>query len=420
LSFLKESNLSKLYKDILMMAVSQASILIIPLIIMPFLTDSYSISDIGYFILSLAVAQLGYLILDFGLSTYGVKKSRDLSYDVNKLSSFVSLANGAKAVLLIGILLIGIFLNFILETELLLYILLTIPSIFFQSMIPYWLFQSLGSVKSVLTVNLISRLIFLCLCFLLSSYSFPIEFLIFFNVIGWFVSYCISRYILKGLGVQITLIFNFKKTILFFKEVFHYYTSRLSVIVYTSLNVIIVGAFLTPVNIAFYGLSEQLYKVIQGGTGAVNQAIYPILTKLKSRKTFYFAIFFTVILGVLLVAFTQVYASLVVDFLYGPQYFDIVPLIKLFSFLALINSINVMLGFPAAALFGGYKWVNVSSHLAAASYLLLVISLFYLDKFNINSLIICLILADSVSLLIRLVGIFISVKYQNSIIQVGR
>jgi len=403
-----------------MMAVSQASILIIPLIIMPFLTDSYSISDIGYFILSLAVAQLGYLILDFGLSTYGVKKSRDLSYDVNKLSSFVSLANGAKAVLLIGILLIGIFLNFILETELLLYILLTIPSIFFQSMIPYWLFQSLGSVKSVLTVNLISRLIFLCLCFLLSSYSFPIEFLIFFNVIGWFVSYCISRYILKGLGVQITLIFNFKKTILFFKEVFHYYTSRLSVIVYTSLNVIIVGAFLTPVNIAFYGLSEQLYKVIQGGTGAVNQAIYPILTKLKSRKTFYFAIFFTVILGVLLVAFTQVYASLVVDFLYGPQYFDIVPLIKLFSFLALINSINVMLGFPAAALFGGYKWVNVSSHLAAASYLLLVISLFYLDKFNINSLIICLILADSVSLLIRLVGIFISVKYQNSIIQVGR
>ena len=420
MSFLKESNLSKLYKDILMMAVSQASILIIPLIIMPFLTDSYSISDIGYFILSLAVAQLGYLILDFGLSTYGVKKSRDLSYDVNKLSSFVSLANGAKAVLLIGILLIGIFLNFILETELLLYILLTIPSIFFQSMIPYWLFQSLGSVKSVLTVNLISRLIFLCLCFLLSSYSFPIEFLIFFNVIGWFVSYCISRYILKGLGVQITLIFNFKKTILFFKEVFHYYTSRLSVIVYTSLNVIIVGAFLTPVNIAFYGLSEQLYKVIQGGTGAVNQAIYPILTKLKSRKTFYFAIFFTVILGVLLVAFTQVYASLVVDFLYGPQYFDIVPLIKLFSFLALINSINVMLGFPAAALFGGYKWVNVSSHLAAASYLLLVISLFYLDKFNINSLIICLILADSVSLLIRLVGIFISVKYQNSIIQVGR
>jgi O-antigen/teichoic acid export membrane protein len=277
-------------------------------------------------------------------------------------------------------------------------------------MIPNWLFQSLGSVKSLLIVNLASRSIYLCLCFLLNWLSSPIEYLIFFNFIGWLVAFYISRHMLKDLGIQITFIFNFQKSILFFNEILQYYTSRLSVIIYTYLNVIIVGAFLTPVNIAFYGLSEQLYKIIQGVTGSVNQAIYPILTKDKIKKTFYLAIFFIFFIGISLMTLIQIYALPFVEILYGPQYIDIVPLIKMFSFLALINSINVMFGFPAAAIFGVYKLVNLSSHFAAAAYLFSLAILFYLEIFDIFNLIICLTIAELTSLLIRLFGLFISVK----------
>lgn len=82
-----------------------------------------------------------------------------------------------------------------------------------------------------------------------------------------------------GFRVKIPTLADIKYTL---KMTAGYFASRLSVSVYMSSSVLVMGVFTTPAATAVYSLAEQLYRVMQSAFSPINQSLFPFMVKEKN------------------------------------------------------------------------------------------------------------------------------------------
>ena len=392
----------KLMLNSIYLLLAQASALLIPLFLLPLLTRYYGLSDVALYIFSVSVISFSYLIFDFGLSTYGIKKSAEVEYCQAEISKLFSITLTVKFFFfLLVFLVVGVIFYINQNNSYIKVVVFSFISIFFQSLIPYWLFQSINKMKVVTLINVASRLSSIIISVFFVFFGFDIYSVILATGFGWVIASCVSLKYLNSLGYTVSVIVSREPLISFFKEVRDFYLSRLAVSSYLYSNVFILST-LSAVNLAVYGVADYIYKIIQSLVSVVTQALFPQIAESKDYTIFFKTLFLLLLFIFIIGLFFKLYSHDVIQLLYGPSYLLAIPFIEAFIVLALFNVLSVIFGYPAASLFSKYDYVNYSSYFCLIVYFFGVVVLYLLNAISPLHLIYILIASEISTFLWRL------------------
>lgn len=343
---------------------------------MPYITNAYSLEDVGKYIFSVAAVSFSFLIFDFGMSTFGIKKVADLKGDTVAVSRLLGVCSVLKLALLGFVSVVLIILYYFLEELTYIYIYaISLVAIVSQSFIPYWLFQSIDKVRYVAIINLLSRCLNLFIAIIIMKMGLSIQFVILAGGCAWMISALFSYSKLRRLGYSMFSRVFIVDVRQYFAESYQFYFARLCSSVYLYANVFILSMF-SAVALALYGVAEYFYKLTQAVVQAFNQALYPFLTKNPSfRALIYVILILALPLIVTFVLFSS-FSDVIILSLYGESYLGVIPYVQSFICLAFVNMLNIMFGYPASAIVKDYVHVNNSTYFGLGVYFLCVFILY--------------------------------------------
>jgi PST family polysaccharide transporter len=355
--------------------------MIIPLIILPFLTLKLGLEGYGQWSFYFAFASLQSLFIGFGFdlsATKEIASVRDTSEKVNLIFWNVLYS---KLVIFTFVLILTSLYFFIFESEIeYQYIYLLVGILIGNVFFPNWLFQGMEEMVIITGVNFFFKTIYVVLLFvtihdtndifILAILTSTIQIAIGFT--GFFIA--IRRYDLRFIHPNIRRIYSVIINSSF------YFLSRLS---NNSLRYIItltIGYVFNEFYLGIYAISEKLYFAFNSFlSGVTSQTIFPYMANKKDLKIFK-NIFKIVILSTILLSLLYIFISDKVLRLIISQEEAISYVVDLSSIMILtsfMNSISTLIGFPLLANFGFVNYANKSIIIAFLITMLLML-IFYL------------------------------------------
>lgn len=289
------------------------------------------------------------VIVEFGFGISGARTVAYLKNDRRKLSIFVANIHMIK-IILSCILLILSFVIYeyipLFRDNLSTYFWGTIFSIV-NGFSLYWFFQGVEDLKYLVFFDAIGRLIYVVSIFIFVHS--PED--------GWlvmFISFCSS--FLPSIIVYFRLykfidfcppnLADFR-TIL--QESYGLFIFRISVALYTSANIIILGLFVSPAQLAIYASAERLITLIKGGIIPITQVVSPrisslLITERSSAELLINKIFYGLLfMSTSILLFAWFLAPIVIPKIFGTEYVKSIDYFRILLIsLPLTGIINVL------------------------------------------------------------------------------
>lgn len=320
---LKNKSLQVLTENFLSLFSLQAVGYIFPLITFPYLTQHLGLVGFGKYIL----IQTIFIYLD-GIVSYGFKvTATDLvSKSSNKIEEVSSIFCSVLAVKLILLLLVsillcisGFFIPFIKSNFIL--IIIGFPYLIGNFLFPVWLFQGMQRMKYITFIHVIAKVFFTCSIFLLvkdandiiyavGSYSFGVLLAGIFSI---FIAY--NMFSLKLYIPSLNLIREQ------FISGYYVFLSQFSVSMYSSANILILGALTSEMTVGIYAIADKVYKMVTALATPFSRALFPFMSqKFSSNSSRYKYIVLKTIMplfGIFLMIGIMIFfsADLIVNFL---------------------------------------------------------------------------------------------------------
>lgn len=226
--------------------------------------------------------------------------------------------------------------------------------IFGNLLLPDFYFLGVQKMKYVTLATTIGKIIFAILIFTLVKTREDVFFAILSNGIGTVIIGLIGFYFgLKHIRFELKIP-SFEMIWTELKEGFYFFFSQLSVSFYSTINVILLGAFTNNTTVGYYSITEKIFKSISALVSTpINLAVFPRLSKLytedkqafklrvKQLMTFLMVVF--VFLAILLFLFAQPIVNFLIK---DPQEGEIEMLVKLVKIVSIALMFN-----PFAAFF---------------------------------------------------------------------
>lgn len=268
-------------KNTISLLILQGSLYIVPLIILPYLVRVLGIEIFG--LLAFATATISFFrgVVEYGFNLSVTKEITNNKNDNNKISELFSTIMISKfflsviCLLILSILVIS-FEIFFKNWEL---FFITFLIIFGDLLFPLWFFQGMENMKMITYLQISYKIIFvlLVLIFVKTKEDFLLVPLIdsFGSVIIGFLSiyYIKQKYNIKFIFIKQNLIFKQ------LKDGWHIFLSRITVILYTSINTFILGVMTNNELVGIYSIAEKIYMAIRGLLNPFVQAIFPYLVR---------------------------------------------------------------------------------------------------------------------------------------------
>lgn len=340
-------------KDVIYLVALQGLNYIAPLIVFPYLMKTLGAEKFGYIGFSLSIIQYLMLIVDFGFNfsaTKRIAQAKNNSFILNDIFYSTLLAKIALLLLSFIVLLVIILgiPKFQMYTEIMLVMFIMVIGNTFSFV---WLFQGLGKIKIISIINIISKLSILPLTFIFVNN--PSDLLI----AGLIQS---SVYILGSILTIFLLIksklifgkykFKLEKIIAEIKLAYPIFLSTTATSVYTSLFIVILGYFSTPIEVGKYAAAE---KIMRGFCflifTPISQAFYPKISTMSVTNSFKAILLtkkillFIVIIMILLLVLLFFFSSPIASFL-GKDYEGTDTIFKIMSFAPLFIASGGILG----------------------------------------------------------------------------
>ena len=277
-------------KNTISLLILQGSLYIVPLIILPYLVRVLGIETFG--LLAFATATISFFrgVVEYGFNLSATKEIADNKNNAEKISELFSSVLISKfllsifCLLILSILVIS-FDIFLRNWEL---FFISFLIIFGDLLFPLWFFQGIENMKMITYLQITYKAIFvlLVLLFVNSKDDFllvPLIDSLGAVIIGFFSIYYIKqKYNLKFVLVKQNIIFKQ------LKDGWHIFLSRITVILYTSLNTFVLGLMTNNELVGIYSIAEKIYMAIRGLLNPFVQAIFPYLVrKYKENKIEY-------------------------------------------------------------------------------------------------------------------------------------
>jgi PST family polysaccharide transporter len=263
---------------------------LVPLLLIPFLVRSLGIEVFGLVMFAQSVSTIFIIFSDLGFSITGTRKISILTDDKKQISEIfwdITTIKVATLILLFGVLLILIAFVPKFSKEPLLFIFsygVTIGSTIF----PSWFFQGIQKMKIITVVNATAKLIFALLVVI--YVTSPEDYLLvpLFNSSGFIIAgFSGLIYATRHVTFLIPKLKNIKAQI---KESAPVLLSSISITLYTSSNVLILGFLTNNTITGVYASFEKVILALKGVYSPIYQAMFPWLSMKKDinkciRKT---------------------------------------------------------------------------------------------------------------------------------------
>lgn len=332
----------------------QCSNFILPLITFPYLVRVLESEKYGLVMIAQSVAIFLTIIVDFGFNISATREISNLRNDKKELSEYYWNVFLIKIILIIVSFLLLIVLVLTInrfKLDPLVYI-FSFGLVLGQAIFPTWFFQGIEKMKIITFINISAKAFFTfaIFIFILSPKDYLLVPIL--NGLGFIISGIIGLiYSLKFVSFQKP---NAKKAIGIAKESFSLLVSNLSVSLYTSSNVLILGFFGGDVIAGIYASIEKLIVASKSIYMPLYQALFPNVSKKSPKEV---AIFIKKIispisaLGFFISVFIFFQSKNILNFIYDDElitsYHYILQIVGLIAFFSALNMLFVTLFLPS-------------------------------------------------------------------------
>jgi PST family polysaccharide transporter len=370
---------------------------LLPLLLIPYLVRVLGIDGFGIYNFILAVIMYGIHISDYGFdltATYHISKNRNKPSKINKI---VSAVLSIKLLIAFGYLIIIVIASFFVEKlyEYQEVLFLGFGLLLGHLLFPLWFFQGVEKMRYIMYLNGFAKLLFVASVFIFVHTPEDLYLVMLLNAVSSIFIGIVALYIVF---TRFNITFKRPKwvnVVYYLKDGWYVFTSKFAVQLYTTVNIIILSFFATPLVIGFYAIAIKIIHALGSLLEPLTRAVYPYLVKVQQNSNEAFVKrnqqLALVILAVMLpvsffvgyfaeeilylisgeeaqplnVEILQVFAISLIVYLYGSQFTNMLVTIKETKFLNLIvfttAGINIIFAPILLYFFGvmGMVWLSV-------------------------------------------------------------
>ena len=340
---------NSIIKNLFALGTLQLTNYLIPLIFIPYIIRVVGIEKFGLISFSQALMTFLAVVTDYG---FNLSSTREVSLsrgDQTNLSSIYSITFSSKLFLGMAaflILLAAVFLFPKLEEETLLH-LFGFSLVLGQLLFPVWLFQGLEKMHYITILNFASKVITLACVISFINEESDYLYILPCYASGPLLASVAAMFLVRKVFHLNFELSDFVKIRTKLAEGFSLFLSNVSVTLYSSATLIILGAFSTDLIVGYYSAAEKIMLVPRQLLGVFSQAIYSkvclladqgynVLEKLWDKLIPPF-----LVLVFLICLITLVFSNELTFFMTGGPSESVSFLIKLLSFVPFIVALNV-------------------------------------------------------------------------------
>tara|TARA_R110002096_G_scaffold436018_1_gene665123 strand:- start:2679 stop:3962 length:1284 start_codon:yes stop_codon:yes gene_type:complete len=353
-SFLNDNDKKVVAQNFLSLLVLQGANYILPLLILPYLVRVLGAEKFGLVMFAQSLAIFLTVFVDFGFNISGTREISLARNDKEKTGQIFLAIMIIKVVLIVialGILffIVSIFSRFSVDAEI---YLLSFGVVIGQALFPVWFFQGIEKMKVVTFINILAKVIFTLLVFILINtqadyYKVPIYNSLGFIVSG-FIGFIMSFKYIKFKYPTLSLI---KQLV---KESSSLFVSNFATSMYTASNVFILGLFSGNVIAGVYSSMEKLILAVKNVYVPLYQALYPWVARQNDKdkgeiiKKITLPVFIiSTLISLTILVFAKSILSIVYDDSLIISYANVFRILSLISVFSGLNMLYNMLYFPA-------------------------------------------------------------------------
>ena len=399
----------RLLSNFFSLSVLQVFTYILPLLTLPYLVRVLGVDKFGLVMFAQAFIIFFNILVDYGFNlsaTREIAVNRENKEKVTEIFSSVMQIKFiliATSFILLSIIVFS-FEKFSKDWELYYFTFLTVVG---QGFFPIWYFQGMERMKYITIVNVLSKLIFTTAIFIFIHEEIDYILVPILNGLGFIVGSGVSLWIIYKYFNQSFEIQSYQTMMIHFKDSSQFFLSRMSVSIYTSANVFILGLFTNNTIVGYYSMAEKLYMAIQSLYGPITQVLYPYVAKEKNIKLFKKIFYSIVILNTLGVFFLYFFGEYIFALLFTHAIG--VESISVFNILLVANLIvvpSILIGYPFLGALGFARYANMSVVYASVMHLFGLILLGITNNITIYNVAIMVIITQIVDFIYRFYGLY--------------
>jgi len=334
------------------LAILQSINYLLPLITLPYLVRVLGVEKFGLIVFAQAFNQYFNILIDFGFSLYGTRAiaiNRDNTKKISEVFSSIMIVKILLTFISLIVLTMLVFSFQRFHKNWIVYY-LTFLGVIGQALFPIWFFQGMEKMKYITILNVLSKVIFTILVFLIIKE--PSEFLLvpLFNSSGYILASILSLAVIKRDFKLNFIVPGMKMLKTIFKEAFSFFSIRISTTVYTASGTFLVGIFYGDAASAYYAVAEKTVRILQWIMQPVFQSIFPYVSRLFSisyKEAFDFikkVSFGVGIVSLCLSVLVFLFSDSIILLLFGKQYMPASCVLKIMAFIPFIGNLTHIFG----------------------------------------------------------------------------
>lgn len=399
----QKEKIKKLKSNILSLLTLQGINFILPLILLPILVNNLGTEKFGLLIFSQVFINYFNILVNFG---FDLSATRQISINKDNQKRIAEIFYSVFIIRLILLLISAIALYIILN-----YIdmfnnfqelyWLTFLSVIGQFLFPLWFFQGLEQMKYITLINTISKVFFALLIILLIKDESDYLIAALLYSLGFLSSGILSLFLIYYKFPIFFLIPSKRKIKFYFFESLHFFFSRLSVSIYTSSNVFILGLITNYTIVGYYSIALKIYSAIQSLYLAVSNALYPYMSSNKNLFLFKKIFIFLILINLMCILVVYNFEIFIFDFLFKEYSYISIEIFNILLFISFISMASILLGYPLLGALGYKKIANNSVIIGSLYHILALYILYLTNNLSIYSIAYLLVSTEIIVLIIK-------------------
>ena len=393
----------KLLSNFFSLSALQGVNMILPLISLPYIIRVLGVENFGLINFALSIIMYFDILVSFGFelsATREISIHRDNSKKVSEIFFSVMIIKTIMALISLLILSILILFNDSLTQNAMLYY-ATFGVVIGNLIFPSWFFQGMERMKYITYINVISKIIFTILIFIIVKESSDFIYVPILNSLGMIIGGVYSLWLIfKLFNLQFTIP---NRGMIFsqLKDSYHFFLSRVANNGSRYYATTIIGIYFGNGAVGYYSIVEKLFYAFMSLGGIVSQTIYPYMSRTKDIVFFKKILFSIIAISIIILIPTIYFHNILLYLIFNVQDEMLSNIFIIIFSGSIFGIVSALVGYPLLAAFGHIKYAN-NSLIYASIFYILYISFSAIVFKNIYLVALSLVIYEATGLVFRL------------------